>query len=161
MSQVTPRPAVQDEFGHLERKTGSSAALVLFFAAGIFFGIVAIRSEISSWYRIYEMFRFQSFHMYGTIGSAVLVGAVSLWLIRKYSVKSLDGEKIVIEPREPGVYRYLLGGTLFGLGWGLVGVCPGPIYALLGSGYAGALAIFGGALLGTYLYGMVYKKLPH
>lgn len=123
--------------------------------------MVAIRSEIASWYRIYEMFRLESFHMYGVIGSAVLTAALSLWLLWRLGVKSASGEPLSIRPPDPGRYRYILGGVVFGLGWGLVGACPGPIYALLGSGYAGALLILLGALLGTYVYGLVQPRLPH
>ncbi|WP_027882773.1 DUF6691 family protein [Meiothermus rufus] len=136
-------------------------AYLPYLLAGTFFGFVAIRSEIASWYRIYEMFRFESFHMYGVIGSAVLTGALSLLLLRRLGLRSTDGEPLAVRPAEPGRYRYLLGGLVFGLGWGLVGACPGPIYALLGSGHAGALVILLGALLGTYAYGLVQRRLPH
>jgi uncharacterized membrane protein YedE/YeeE len=132
-----------------------------YLLAGVFFGFVALRSEIASWYRIYEMFRFESFHMYGVIGSAVLTAALSLWLLGRLGIQSSDGEPLRVRPPDPGRYRYLLGGAVFGLGWGLVGACPGPIYALLGSGFVGALVILLGALLGTYVYGMVQRKLPH
>ncbi len=134
---------------------------VPYLLAGAFFGIVAIRSEIASWYRIYEMFRLESFHMYGIMGSAVLTAALSLWLLRRLGVKSPTGQALFVRPPDPGRSRYLLGGLVFGLGWGLVGACPGPIYALLGSGFAGALAILLGALLGTYVYGLVQPRLPH
>lgn len=143
-----------------ERTTGV-LEYVPYLLAGVFFGIVAIRSEIASWYRIYEMFRFESFHMYGVIGSAVLTAALSLWLLRRLGLKSSDGQPLSVRPPDPGRYRYILGGVVFGLGWGLVGACPGPIYALLGSGFVGALAILLGALLGTYVYGMVQRRLPH
>lgn len=156
---------IRDEF-ELQSKAHTPGAVGLlaylpYLLAGAFFGIVAIRSEIASWYRIYEMFRFESFHMYGVIGSAVLIASLSLWLLRKLEVRSRDGEPLRVRPADPGRYRYLLGGVVFGLGWGLVGACPGPIYALLGSGYAGALVILLGALLGTYVYGLVQRHLPH
>lgn len=143
------------------KPTDSLLAYVPYLLAGAFFGIVAIRSEIASWYRIYEMFRFESFHMYGIIGSAVLTAALSLWLLRRLGVESPNGEPLSVRPPDPGRYRYILGGVVFGLGWGLVGACPGPIYALLGSGYAGALVVLLGALLGTYVYGMLQHRLPH
>lgn len=155
---------IPDEFkveAQTTRPTGSLLEYVPYLLAGAFFGIVAIRSEIASWYRIYEMFRFESFHMYGVIGSAVLTAAFSLWLLRRLGVKSRDGEPLRIRPSDPGRYRYILGGVVFGLGWGLVGACPGPIYALSGSGYAGTLLILLGALLGTYAYGLVQHRLPH
>lgn len=134
---------------------------VPYLLAGVFFGIVAMRSEIASWYRIYEMFRFESFHMYGVIGSAVLTGTLSLWLLRRLGIQSSNGEPLRVRPPDPGRYRYSLGGVVFGLGWGLVGACPGPIFALLGSGVVGALVILLGALLGTYVYGLVQRRLLH
>lgn len=154
---------IPDEFDlqPQRRTTVNVLAYVPYLVAGIAFGIVAIKSEISSWYRIYEMFRFESFHMYGVIGSAVVVGALSLLIMRRFGIKSLNGEEVSVQPRETGRYRYILGGTVFGLGWGLVGACPGPIYALMGSGFAGAVVIFLGALLGTYVYGLVQRRLPH
>jgi uncharacterized membrane protein YedE/YeeE len=156
---------LRDEFEvQTQAGFGSGSGLltyVPYLLAGAFFGLVAIRSEIASWYRIYEMFRFESFHMYGVIGSAVLTALLSLWLLRRLGVKSREGEPLHVRPPDPGRYRYVLGGVVFGLGWGLVGACPGPIYALLGSGYAGAGVILLGALLGTYVYGRVQQRLPH
>jgi uncharacterized membrane protein YedE/YeeE len=125
------------------------------------FGIIAIRSEISSWYRIQEMFRFGSFHMYGIIGSAVLTGMISLWIIRRLGLKDKEGRTLRVEGRDPGWRRYLYGGILFGLGWGLVGACPGPIYALIGSGFLSVAVVLLGALLGTFAYGLLYRRLPH
>ncbi|MDT7920678.1 MAG: DUF6691 family protein [Meiothermus sp.] len=156
---------IRDEF-EVQTQAGPGSGsglltLVPYLLAGAFFGLVAIRSEIASWYRIYEMFRFESFHMYGVIGSAVLTALLALWLLRRLGVKSRDGEPLHVRPADPGRYRYVLGGVVFGLGWGLVGACPGPIYALLGSGYAGAAVILLGALLGTYVYGLVQQRLPH
>lgn len=155
---------VRDEF-EWQTKASPPRALGLlaylpYLLAGGFFGLVAIRSEIASWYRIYEMFRFESFHMYGVIGSAVVTAALSLAFLRKLGI-TRDGQPLRVQPADPGRYRYLLGGVVFGLGWGLVGACPGPIYALLGSGYAGAAVILLGALLGTYTYGLVQRYLPH
>ncbi|MCS7194646.1 MAG: YeeE/YedE thiosulfate transporter family protein [Meiothermus sp.] len=145
---------IPDEFPLEDSQpTPSALSLIPYFVAGGFFGFLAIRSEIASWYRIYEMFRFESFHMYGIIGSAVLTGALCLRLLRRWGLE--------MRPSEPGRYRYLLGGLVFGLGWGLVGACPGPIYALLGSGVAGAGVVFLGALLGTYAYGWLQRRLPH
>ena len=132
-----------------------------FLFVGIIFGITLTKAEIVSWYRIYEMFRFQSFHMYGVIGSAVLIGVVAIQLIKKFNVKDISGEPIVIVAKERGVLRYLLGGILFGLGWALTGACPGPLFILLGNG-VGAIAItILSALLGTYVYGLLKDKLPH
>lgn len=155
---------VRDEF-ELQTRASTPRAVGLlaylpYLLAGGFFGLVAIRSEIASWYRIYEMFRFESFHMYGVIGSAVVTAALSLALLRKLGI-TRDSQPLHVRPADPGRYRYLLGGAVFGLGWGLVGACPGPIYALLGSGYAGAAVILLGALLGTYAYGVLQRHLPH
>ena len=132
-----------------------------YLVAGILFGFVAVRSEIISWYRIQEMFRFQSFHMYGVIGSAVLVAALSLWLVKRFEITSLGGEAIAPAPKAPTYIRYSVGGTLFGLGWALTGACPGPILALIGAGLPAFLVVLVGAVLGTHVYGLVRHKLPH
>ncbi|MCA9836173.1 MAG: YeeE/YedE family protein [Trueperaceae bacterium] len=132
-----------------------------YLASGIVFGFVAIRSEVISWYRIQEMFRFQSFHMYGVIGSAVLVAALSVWLIKKFKLSSLSGETISFETKAPTYIRYIVGGSLFGLGWALTGACPGPILALIGAGLPAFILVFLGAVLGTYFYGLIRNKLPH
>jgi uncharacterized membrane protein YedE/YeeE len=132
-----------------------------FLLVGIVFGIVMVKSEAVSWYRIYEMFHFQSFHMYGIIGVAVVVGAIGVQLMKKNNVKDFAGNPIYIEPKEKGFPRYIIGGALFGLGWGLVGTCPGPIFVLIGAGFYPVIIILIGALLGTFLYGLVKSKLPH
>lgn len=128
---------------------------------GIFFGIVMYKSEAASWFRIYEMFQFQSFHMYGIIGSALILGIIGVQLIKRNKLKSFFGETIKIEPKEKGIWQYLYGGIIFGLGWALAGACPGPIYTLIGAGYVSILVVLAGALLGTFLYGLLQKKLPH
>jgi hypothetical protein len=128
---------------------------------GIFFGIVMYKSEAASWFRIYEMFQFQSFHMYGIIGSALILGVIGVQLIKSNKLKSFFGEPIKIEPKEKGVWKYLNGGIVFGLGWALAGACPGPIYTLIGAGYVSILVVLAGALLGTFIYGLLQKKLPH
>jgi len=128
---------------------------------GIFFGIVMYKSEAASWFRIYEMFQFQSFHMYGIIGSALILGVIGVQLIKSNKLKSFFGEPIKIEPKEKGVWKYLNGGIVFGLGWALAGACPGPIYTLIGVGYVSILVVLAGALLGTFIYGLLQKKLPH
>jgi uncharacterized membrane protein YedE/YeeE len=127
---------------------------------GILFGIVLIKSEVVSWYRIQEMFRFQSFHMFGVLGSAVAVGAISIWLIRRYAARTTYGAEIVI-PYKPLTKGSLWGGLAFGLGWAMTGACPGPIYALIGSGHVAMFAVLGGALTGAYVYGLLRPKLPH
>ncbi|MCA1925591.1 MAG: YeeE/YedE family protein [Thiobacillus sp.] len=133
-----------------------------YLLAGVAFGFVMIKSEAASWYRIMEMFYFQSFHMYGIMMSAIATGLTSVLLLKRYGrALSLNGEAIVIPSKEPGHLNYILGGFIFGLGWGVIGLCPGPIFALVGMGSIGALAALGGALLGTWLYGLVKNRLPH
>ncbi len=132
-----------------------------FLLVGIVFGIVMVKSEAVSWYRIYEMFHFQSFHMYGIIGTAVVLGTIGVQFLKKKNIKDFAGNPIHIEPKEKGVVRYLIGGGLFGLGWGLVGTCPGPIFVLIGAGFYPVIIILVGALFGTFLYGLLKDKLPH
>jgi uncharacterized protein len=127
---------------------------------GIGFGIIAVKSEIISWFRIQEMFRFQSFHMYGVIGTAVMVGVISVFLIKKFNVKTIDNEDITFEPKvfsKGNIY----GGLLFGFGWALTGACPGPLYAQIGSGFGVVIVTTLSALLGTWTYGLLQKRLPH
>ncbi|GIM56496.1 YeeE/YedE family protein [Capnocytophaga canimorsus] len=133
----------------------------LYILLGIAFGIVMYKSETASWFRIYEMFHFQSFHMYGFIGGALVVGALGIQWIKRSQKKDIDGKTIVIPPKEKSVMRYLIGGILFGLGWALVGACPGPLFVLFGAGVWSILIAIIGALLGTYLYGVFKNKLPH
>jgi uncharacterized membrane protein YedE/YeeE len=135
--------------------------LARFFLTGIFFGIVLTKAEAVSWYRIYEMFHFQSFHMFGIIGTALFTGFIGLQLIKRYKIKDYNGLPINIIEKEPGFWRYIIGGSLFGLGWALVGSCPGPIFILLGTGTYAIAVVLIGALLGTYIYGLLKDKLPH
>lgn len=132
-----------------------------YIAVGFIFGIVLTKSEAVSWYRIYEMFHFQSFHMYGIIGVAVVTGAIGIQLIKRLNIKDIQGNPIILVPKEPGSVRYWVGGLFFGLGWALVGACPGPIFILLGAGILPVVFILVGALLGTYIYGILKDKLPH
>ena len=132
-----------------------------FLLVGIFFGIVLVKSEAVSWYRIYEMFKFQSFHMYGIIGSAVILGALSVWFLKKSKIKSIEGTDIHLIPKNKGIARYLIGGSIFGLGWALAGACPGPMYILLGTGVFSMLIVIAAAVLGTFTYGLLKDKLPH
>ncbi|NAS11119.1 DUF6691 family protein [Poritiphilus flavus] len=132
-----------------------------YFFTGIFFGIVLVKSEAVSWYRIFEMFKFQSFHMYGIIGSAVFLGILGLLIVKKNEVKDINGYKIQLPPKDMGFARYLIGGSLFGLGWALAGACPGPMFVLLGTGVLSMLLVILGAVLGTFLYGLLRGKLPH
>lgn len=133
-----------------------------YLLAGMAFGFVMIKSEAASWYRIMEMFYFQSFHMFGIMMSAIATGLTGVLLLKRYGrLLTLDGEAIVIPSKAPGRYNYIFGGFIFGLGWGVIGLCPGPIFSLVGMGSVGALAALAGALHGTWLYGYVKKQLPH
>lgn len=132
-----------------------------FVLLGILLGIVMVKAEIISWFRIYEMFRFDSFHMYGIIGSAVILGVIGTFLMKRNNVTSLSGELINFNPKNMSIPRYLIGGIIFGMGWALVGACPGPMFVLLGAGYIPVLIVIFGALLGTFLYGILRSRLPH
>ena len=134
---------------------------IKFFLVGILFGIVMSKAEIISWYRIYEMFKFQSFHMYGIIMTAIATGLIGLQIIKRKKLKDIDGKPIYIQDKEKGNVRYWIGGILFGLGWAMVGACPGPIFILLGSGFLSVVLILFGAILGTFLYGVFKDRLPH
>lgn len=134
---------------------------IKFLAAGILFGVIMAKAEVISWYRIYEMFHFDSFHMYGIIGSAVLLGIVSIRIIKRQRLHATTGAPIRFHPKQVSVTRYLAGGIIFGLGWALAGACPGPMLVLLGYGYAPLLLVIAGALLGTFVYGMLRERLPH
>ena len=131
-----------------------------YLAFGVAFGIVLIKSEVISWFRIQEMFRLQSFHMYGVIGTAVVVGAISVFLIKKFKIKTVHGEEITFTDKKFNKGQ-IIGGLIFGLGWALVGACPGPMFVLAGNGYFFILVVIAGAVFGTYTYGMVKDKLPH
>ncbi len=135
--------------------------LLKYLIAGTIFGFILVKTEVISWFRIQEMFRFQAFHMYGVIGSAVVVGALSLWIIRHFNIRSVDGETIDPEPKPFMPKAQLGGGIIFGLGWALTGACPGPLYALVGSGHIVILVPLLSAVLGTYVYGHLRHRLPH
>ena len=132
-----------------------------FLLVGIFFGIVLVKSEAVSWYRIYEMFRFQSFHMYGIIGTAIASGILFLQLSKRGVIKNLKGADIFVPKKDKGFIRYIIGGTIFGLGWALIGACPGPMYILLGTGVYSMFIVIAAAILGTFIYGVLKHKLPH
>lgn len=135
--------------------------LLKYLFVGFVFGIVLTKSEAVSWYRIYEMFQFDSFHMYGIIMTAIATGVIGIQIIKRNQLKDIKGLPIVIQEKEKGTFRYWIGGLFFGLGWALVGACPGPIFILLGSGFISVIFIFFGALLGTFIYGVVKDNLPH
>ncbi|MCB0554851.1 MAG: YeeE/YedE family protein [Phaeodactylibacter sp.] len=128
---------------------------------GILFGITLYKSEAVSWFRIYEMFHFQSFHMYGIIFTAVIAGMGIVQLIKRTHMRSTEGQEIVFHPKDRSVPRYLIGGFIFGLGWALAGVCPGPMFILLGSGYTVFIVFLASAMFGTFVYGLLRSKLPH
>lgn len=129
---------------------------------GTLFGFVLVKSEVVSWFRIQEMFRFDSIHMYGIIGLAVLVGAISIQIIKRFGIRDMNGNAISIPPKDPSqMKRYIIGGTLFGLGWALLGACPGPMFALLGSGLSVMIIPILAAVVGTYTYGLIRDRLPH
>lgn len=142
-----------------QHKLGS-ASLFVFWLLGILFGIILIKAEVVSWWRIQEMFRLQNFHMFGVIGSAIATGMLSIFLIKKFKIKTIDGNPIVIEPKKfqkGNIY----GGLLFGFGWAMTGACPGPLFALVGNGVFVVIVTLLSAILGTKVYGMIRNKLPH
>jgi len=134
---------------------------IKFLLLGIVFGIVMTKSEAVSWYRIQEMFRFQAFHMYGIIGTAVTLGVAGVALIKRFRMRDFSGNPIMFNPKEKSVLRYLIGGSIFGLGWALSGACPGPMVVNIGYGYWAMAVVFFFALVGTYLYALIKNKLPH
>lgn len=134
---------------------------IKFLLVGIVFGIVMAKSEAISWFRIQEMFRFQAFHMYGIIGTAVVLGVLGVALIKKFNIRDIDGNPIVFLPKDKSIVRYLLGGAIFGLGWALSGACPGPMVVNIGYGFLSMAIVFFSAIVGTYLYAVIKDKLPH
>jgi Predicted transporter component len=134
--------------------------LLWYFLAGIVFGVLLVKSEVISWFRIQEMFRLQSFHMYGVIGSAVVTGMLSIWLIKKFNIKTIQGEPIHLRPK-PFNKGQVYGGLVFGVGWALTGACPGPLFALAGSGVTVIIITILSAIAGTWVYGRLRDRLPH
>ncbi|MEN9696600.1 MAG: hypothetical protein RLZ56_21 [Bacteroidota bacterium] len=144
---------------HSEHKEGF-VSLLKYSIVGMLFGIVFVKAEIISWYRIQEMFRLESFHMYGIIGTAVTVGMLSVFTIKKFKIKTIQGESIVIVPKKFDKGQ-IIGGLLFGLGWAMTGACPGPLFAQLGAGMEAGLIVISSAVAGTWTYGLLKDKLPH
>ncbi len=142
---------------HLEHKWYHN---LKYLAIGILFGIVFVKAEVISWYRIQEMFRLQSFHMYGIIGSAVSIGMISVWLIKKFSIKTIYGEHITISPKTFNKGQ-IYGGLIFGFGWAMTGACPGPLFAQIGTGTTAIAVTLLSAIAGTWVYGLLREKLPH
>ena len=137
------------------------ASYIKFLFVGIFFGIVLVKSEAVSWYRIYEMFRFQSIHMYGIIGTAIASGILFLQISKRGHIKNLEGVEIYVPKKESGLFKNILGGSIFGLGWALIGACPGPMYILLGTGVFSMVIVIIASIFGTFVYGLLKDKLPH
>lgn len=131
-----------------------------YLAVGLLFGIVFVKAEIISWFRIQEMFRFQSFHMYGIIGSAVVVGLISVLIIKKFNIKTIYGEEVEFHPKAFNKGN-IIGGLLFGFGWAITGACPGPLFAQIGSGSTVIIITLLSAIVGTWTYGLIRDKLPH
>jgi uncharacterized membrane protein YedE/YeeE len=157
---MTLKPQIENESP--DKREGKLVFLFVYLVLGIAFGIVLTRSEVLSWFRIQEMFRFQSFRMYGIIGSAFATAALSIVLIKKSTLKSASGEAIAIPRKALGTgARYGIGGTIFGLGWALTGACPGPLFALVGNGVSVMAVAVLSALLGTWVYGLLRPRLPH
>ncbi len=166
-TNATETTEAPDCLDRTEEPRGDSPLLLLGYTLlGAYLGVLFMQGEVLSWFRIQEMFRFQSFHMYGIIGSAVAVGMFSLALIRRLDLRTVRGEPIRVPPklwgdsRIPGA-RYWIGGTIFGLGWGLLGACPGPIFALLGGGVTVMVVPLVAALAGTWTYSAIRHRLPH
>jgi hypothetical protein len=134
---------------------------IKFLLLGIVFGVVMAKSEAISWFRIQEMFRFQAFHMYGIIGTAVTLGVIGVALIKKFKIRDFHGNPILFHPKDKSIIRYLAGGTIFGLGWALSGAFPGPMIVNIGCGFLAMSIVFLFAIVGTYLYGLFKEKLPH
>ncbi|MER0439600.1 DUF6691 family protein [Emticicia sp. W12TSBA100-4] len=141
-------------------KKESLASNIKYLIVGTVFGIVFVKAEIISWFRIQEMFRLQSFHMYGVIGTAVVVGLISVQLIKRFNIKTLAGETVSI-PDKTFNKGQIYGGLIFGLGWAITGACPGPLFAQIGSGFLAITVTFASAVAGTWLYGAFKNKLPH
>lgn len=163
VTKLKPAVRMHPAVGQLPEPDAQLRGLLVYLVLGMIFGVILVKSEVISWFRIQEMFRFQSFHMYGVIGSAVAVAALSVWLIKRSGAKTLGGEEIVIPPKAWGRAgtRYWAGGTLFGLGWALVGACPGPLFALLGAGVGVIVLPIVSAIAGAWVYGALRPKLPH
>lgn len=134
---------------------------IKYIVIGTLFGIIMIKSEAVSWYRIQEMFRFQSIFMYGIIGTAVISGIILVAAIKKFQLKDMDGQLIQFPEKDKRWKKYLIGGAVFGIGWAMTGACPGPIFVLLGYGYTVMLVVIAGALAGTFVYGLIRGRLPH
>lgn len=161
-----PEPDDAPTNGSVSRTSERPLGLLAYGGLGVFFGVLLIRSQAVSWFRIYEMFRFEAFHMYGLLMSAVATAALGVWAIKRLGLRTVGGEPIRLAPKSWGTSRlpgarYWMGGTVFGLGWGLLGACPGPIVALIGGGVTVLVAALAAALVGTWAYAVLRDHLPH
>jgi uncharacterized protein len=156
---VTAEP-IECEAPNLQVQKESNVSLIKYLLLGVAFGIVFVKAEIISWFRIQEMFRLQSFHMYGVIGTAVITGMISIFLIKKFKIKTLAGEEVKIAPKKFNKGQ-VYGGLIFGIGWAITGACPGPLFAQIGSGFTVVIVTFLSAVAGTWVYGYLQPKLPH
>lgn len=156
-AEVRAQDAVCIRKSHLQHKWYHNFKYLF---VGLLFGVVFVKAEVVSWFRIQEMFRLQSFHMYGIIGSAVLTGIVSVWLIKRLGIKTIYGEPIMFKPKKFNRGQ-IYGGLIFGLGWGLTGACPGPLFAQIGTGATVAAVVLLSAIAGTWIYGRFRDSLPH
>lgn len=145
---------------HLLARESLIGSNIKYMVVGIFFGIILVKAEIISWYRIQEMFRLHAIHMYGVIGTAVAVGVLAVWLIQKFQIKTIQGETVVFTNRKFS-WGQVIGGTMFGLGWAITGACPGPLFAQIGSGFLVVIVTALSAIAGTWVYGLLCEKLPH
>lgn len=152
-------PAIVCDAPNVSKKAESSLSDLKYMLVGIAFGVVFVKAEIISWFRIQEMFRLDSFHMYGVIGSAVMVGMLSVFLIKRFNIKTLQGEEVRIAPKTFNKGQ-IYGGLLFGLGWAITGACPGPLFAQIGSGFLVVCVTLLSAIAGTWVYGYFQKQLP-
>lgn len=158
--EMRTRHTPKNQIHILKLKTMLLKALK-YILTGILFGIIMTKSEAISWYRIQEMFRFQSFHMYGIIGSALLTGVLIIQAIKRLNLKDIHGHPIRLAPKQMSVPRYLVGGAIFGLGWALTGACPGPVFVLIGHGFSVIVVVLASAVFGTFIYGLLRDRLPH
>jgi uncharacterized protein len=152
--------SLDDAFNTQQQKKEGWQSYIKYVIAGILFGIILVKSEVVSWFRIQEMFRLQSFHMYGVIGSAVITGIISVQIIKRFHIKTINGEGIEL-PRKEFHKGQIYGGLLFGFGWALTGACPGPLFAQIGAGAIVVIVTLISAITGTWVYGLIREKLPH
>lgn len=152
--------SLDEEYTNDSGQSPSPQQNLPYLFTGVLFGIFLVKSEVISWFRIQEMFRLQSFHMYGIIGSAVIVGMISVWMIKKFNVKTIHGQRIKLYPKKFNKGQ-IYGGLLFGFGWALTGACPGPLFAQIGTGVTVVIVTLLSAIAGTWVYGLIRQKLPH